>query len=50
MGNPQVWTYSISATVGLSPGNCAMPYHGTLAFGVRAVLQTLNPDCTDQAA
>jgi hypothetical protein len=48
MGDPRVWTYTISATVGLSPESYAMPYDGTPAFGVRAVLQTPNPDRMDE--
>lgn len=47
-GDPQVWTYTISATVGLSPESHAIPYDGTPAFGVRAVLQTPNPDRPDE--
>lgn len=48
MGDPPVWTYTISATVGLSPESYAMPYNGTPAFGVRAELRTPNPDREDE--
>jgi hypothetical protein len=48
MGNPPVWTYTISATVGLSPESYPMPYDGTPAFGVRADLRTPNPDRPDE--
>jgi hypothetical protein len=48
MGDPRVWTYTISATVGLSPESYAMPYDGTPAFGVRAELRTPNPDRQDE--
>ena len=48
MGDPPVWTYTISATVGLSPERYPMPYDGTPAFGVRADLRTPNPDRQDE--
>lgn len=44
----KVWIYAISATVGISPEAYAIPYEGTPAFGIRAVLQTPNPDRQDE--
>jgi hypothetical protein len=47
-GASKVWTYSISATVGISPEAYEIPYDGTPAFGIRATLQTPNPDRQDE--
>lgn len=47
-GAQRVWIYTISATVGISPESYAIPYEGSPAFGVRAVLQTPNPDRPDE--
>lgn len=48
MAENRVWTYTISATVGISPEAYAIPYEGTPAFGIRAVLETPNPDRPDE--
>ena len=48
MGDLQFWTYTISENVGPSPESYAMPFDGTLALGVRAILHTPNPDRTDK--
>lgn len=47
-GDGRVWTYTISATVGISPEAYVIPFEGTPAFGVRAVLETPNPDRQDE--
>jgi hypothetical protein len=44
----RVWIYTISATVGISPEGYSIPYKGTPAFGITAVLQTPNPDRQDE--
>jgi len=44
----RVWLYTISVTVGISPGETVLPYDGTPVFGARAVLQTPNPDREDE--
>lgn len=43
-GDEQVWLYTISATVGISPESYMIPLEGTPVFGVRASLITSNPD------
>lgn len=47
-GADRVWLYTISATVGISPEAYVIPIDGTPAFGVRAVLETPNPDRLDE--
>ncbi len=47
-GAAKVWIYTISATVGISPEAYDIPYEGTPAFGVKAVLETENPDRQDE--
>lgn len=47
-GADRVWPYTVSITVGLSPGSYVIPADGTPAFGVRAVLETPNPDREDE--
>ncbi|MEO8244033.1 MAG: hypothetical protein ABI832_17145 [bacterium] len=47
-GAAKVWMYTISATVGISPEAYDIPYEGTPAYGVKAVLQTENPDRQDE--
>lgn len=49
-GDAKAWIYTISATVGLSPEAYVIPVEGTPAFGVRAVLETPNPDREDEMA
>lgn len=49
-GDAKAWIYTISATVGLSPESHAIPIEGTPAFGVKAVLETPNPDREDEMA
>jgi hypothetical protein len=44
----KVWIYTIGATVGLSPEDYVIPFEGTPAFGVRARLETPNPDRPDE--
>ena len=44
----RVWLYTISVTVGISPGETVLPYDGTPVFGARAELQTPNPDREDE--
>ena len=43
-GAGKVWTYTISATVGISPEAYMFPDDDTPAFGIKAVLQTPNSD------
>ena len=47
-GAGREWIYTISATVGLSPESHVIPPDGTPAFGIRAVLETPNPDRQDE--
>lgn len=47
-GTGKVWTYPISATVGISPEAYEIPITGTPAFGIRAKMQTPNPDRQDE--
>jgi hypothetical protein len=47
-GAQKVWLYTISATVGISPETYEIPYEGTPAFGVTAVLETPSPDRQDE--
>lgn len=47
-GGSKEWIYTISATIGLSPETYAIPIDGTPAFGVRAKLETPNPDRQDE--
>ncbi len=49
-GAEQVWTYTLSITVGLSPESYPIPFEGTPAFGVTARLKTPNPDREDELA
>lgn len=44
----RVWLYTISVTVGISPGETVLPHDGTPVFGARAELQTPNPDREDE--
>lgn len=44
----RAWLYTVSVTVGLSPGTYTIPQDGTPAFGVRAELVTPNPDREDE--
>ena len=47
-GANKVWIYTISATVGISPEAYEIPYEGTPSFGVKAALETPNPDRQDE--
>ncbi|MCV2868220.1 hypothetical protein OEW28_06215 [Defluviimonas sp. WL0002] len=47
-GETKTWTYTISAMVGLSPESHVIPLDGTPVLGVRAVLETPNPDRQDE--
>lgn len=42
------WLYTLSVTVGISPGETSLPYDGTPVFGVRASLLTPNADREDE--
>jgi hypothetical protein len=44
----RAWLYTVSVTVGVSPGTYTIPQDGTPAFGVRAELVTPNPDREDE--
>ncbi|MDJ0825596.1 MAG: hypothetical protein QNJ16_08845 [Rhodobacter sp.] len=46
----QVWLYTVSILIGISPGGYRIPEDGTPVFGVRAVLETPNPDREDELA
>ena len=47
-GENKVWIYTISVTVGLSPESYVIPFEGTPVFGVKAVLETPDPDREDE--
>lgn len=47
-GAQKLWIYRVTATVGLSLESYAFPDDGTPQFGVRAVLETPNPDREDE--
>lgn len=47
-GAQKVWIYKVTATVGLSPESYNFPDDGKPQFGVRAVLETPNPDREDE--
>jgi hypothetical protein len=47
-GAAKRWLYTVTATVGLSPESYEIPYDGTPKFGVRATLETPNPDREDE--
>lgn len=49
-GGEEVWLYTVSVTVGLSPESYVIPYEGTPDFGIRADLLTPNPDREDELA
>lgn len=42
------WIYTVTVTVGISPGEAVLPYDGTPVFGVRVELKTPNPDREDE--
>lgn len=44
------WLYTLTATVGISPGETSLPYDGTPVYGVRASLLTPNADRDDELA
>lgn len=44
----QVWLYTVSATVGISPEAYDIPFEGTPAYGITASLLTPNPDRQDE--
>ena len=44
----KAWIYTISATIGISPESYVIPIDGTPVFGVRATLETPNPDRQDE--
>ena len=44
----RVWIYTIAVTIGISPEGYVIPFEGTPAYGVRAVLETPNPDRQDK--
>ena len=44
----KVWLYTITVTIGISPGETVLPVDGTPVFGVRAALRTPNPDRYDE--
>ncbi len=46
----QVWLYTVSILIGISPGDYRFPEDGTPVFGLRAVLETPNPDREDELA
>jgi hypothetical protein len=50
VGGEQVWIYTVTVTVGLSPEAYSIPLDGTPAYGVRANLETPNPDREDEMA
>ncbi|MDJ0629641.1 MAG: hypothetical protein QNJ44_15395 [Rhodobacter sp.] len=47
-GASRAWLYTVSITIGISPGTYRIPDDGTPVFGVRAVLETPNPDREDE--
>ncbi len=47
-GDSRAWIYTIAATVGLSPEAYVIPPDGTPVFGIRAVLETPDPDRQDE--
>jgi hypothetical protein len=49
-GAARAWTYRIQITVGISPEDYVLPPDGTPLFGVRATLDTPNPDRPDELA
>jgi hypothetical protein len=49
-GDARTWTYRIQITVGISPEDHVLPRDGTPLFGVRATLDTPNPDRADELA
>lgn len=49
-GEGRQWLYTVSITVGISPGDYQIPVDGTPQFGVRASLMTPNGDRGDEMA
>lgn len=49
-GAARAWIYRLEVTVGISPEAHVLPPDGTPLFGVRATLNTPNPDRPDELA
>lgn len=49
-GEGRQWLYTVSITVGISPGDYGIPVDGTPKFGVRASLVTPDGDREDELA